>query len=147
VRSRESTSRRVTQRRTRTPQSEKSAARNRCSSSRVRRVSFNKPISGGLSSRWRQFKVKISRQPRRRLTPRSSGAPTAGHQGPVGGTLYIFANRALASCRRRPLSSNVRPHKPTSVVTRSDRNTSRGTSITTKETCLASPRRDLRQRS
>ena len=43
-----------------------------------------------------------------RLTPRSSGAPTAGHQGPAGGTRYIFANRALASCRCRPLSSNVR---------------------------------------
>ena len=42
------------------------------------------------------------------LTPRSSGAPTAGHQGPVGGTRYICANRALASYRRRPLNSNVR---------------------------------------
>jgi hypothetical protein len=31
--------------------------------------------------------------------------------GPVGGTLYIFANRARASHRWRPLSSNVRPHK------------------------------------
>ena len=45
------------------------------------------------------------------LTPRSSGAPTAGHQGPAGGTRYIFAVRALASCRRRPLSSNVRHHE------------------------------------
>ena len=45
------------------------------------------------------------------LTPRSSGAPTAGHQGPAGGTLYIFASPGLASCRCRPLSSNVRPHK------------------------------------
>ena len=44
------------------------------------------------------------------LTPRSSGAPTAGHQRPVGGTRYIFTARALASCRRRPLSSNVRRH-------------------------------------
>ncbi len=42
------------------------------------------------------------------LTPRSSGAPTAGHQGPAWGTRYIFPVRALASCRWRPLSSNVR---------------------------------------
>ena len=42
------------------------------------------------------------------LTPRSSGAPTAGHQGPVRGTVYIFTGPGLASCRRRPLSSNVR---------------------------------------
>jgi hypothetical protein len=42
------------------------------------------------------------------LTPRSSGAPTAGHQARSGGTRYIFASPGLASCRRRPLSSNVR---------------------------------------
>ena len=42
------------------------------------------------------------------LTPRSSGAPTACHQGPPA-VQYIFCRRALASCRRRPLSSNVRP--------------------------------------
>ena len=47
---------------------------------------------------------------RRGLTPRSSGAPTAGHQRPAGGTRYIFTARAPASCRRRPLSSNVRHH-------------------------------------
>ena len=44
----------------------------------------------------------------RRLTPRSSGAPTAGHQAPGRGTVYIFTALGLASCRRRPLSSNVR---------------------------------------
>ena len=44
------------------------------------------------------------------LTPRSSGAPTAGHQGPVRGTVYIFSARALASCRRHSLTSNVRRH-------------------------------------
>ena len=44
------------------------------------------------------------------LTPRSSGAPTAGRQARSGGTRYIFASPGLASCRRRPLSSNVRPH-------------------------------------
>jgi len=45
------------------------------------------------------------------LTLRSSGAPTAGHQARAGGTLYIFTGPGLASCRRRPLSSNVRLHK------------------------------------
>ena len=45
------------------------------------------------------------------LTPRSSGAPTAGHQARSGGTRYIFASPGLASCRRRPLSSNVRHQK------------------------------------
>ena len=45
------------------------------------------------------------------LTLRSSGAPTAGHQRPAGGTLYIFAIRALAPCRCRPLNSNVRPRE------------------------------------
>ena len=47
------------------------------------------------------------------LTPRSSGAPTAGHQARAGGTLYIFASPGLASCRCRPLSSNVRHQKET----------------------------------
>ena len=42
------------------------------------------------------------------LTPRSRRGPTAGHQGPPGGTRYIFASRALASCRWSRLSSNVR---------------------------------------
>ena len=32
--------------------------------------------------------------------------------GPPAGTVYIFCQRALASCRRRPLSSNVRQRKP-----------------------------------
>ena len=45
---------------------------------------------------------------RRCLTPRSSGAPTAGHQARSGGTRYIFASPGLASCGWRPLSSNVR---------------------------------------
>jgi len=43
------------------------------------------------------------------LTPRSTGRATAGHLGPVGGTRYIFANRAKASCLRTPVTSNVRP--------------------------------------
>ena len=50
------------------------------------------------------------------LTPRSSGAPTAGHQAQSGGTRYIFASPGLASCRRRPLSSNVRQHSMTALV-------------------------------
>ena len=40
--------------------------------------------------------------------PRSSGAPTAGHHARAGGTRYIFTGPGLASCRRRPLSSNVK---------------------------------------
>jgi len=31
--------------------------------------------------------------------------------GPAGGTRYIFTGPGLASCRRRPLSSNVRPRE------------------------------------
>jgi hypothetical protein len=49
----------------------------------------------------------------RHLTPRSSGAPTAVHQARAGGTLYIFTGPGLVACRRLPLSSNVRPRKPT----------------------------------
>jgi hypothetical protein len=49
---------------------------------------------------------------KRGITPRSTGAPTAGRQRPVGGTRYIFTARALASCRRRPVTSNVRPRIP-----------------------------------
>ena len=58
----------------------------------------------------------------RRLTLRSSGAPTAGHQARAGGTPYIFTGPGLASCRRRPLSSNVRPRKnqPRRIATRLD---------------------------
>jgi [ribosomal protein S5]-alanine N-acetyltransferase len=46
------------------------------------------------------------------ITPRSTGAPTAGHQRPGGGTRYIFTARALASRRRRPVTSNVRRRSP-----------------------------------
>ena len=48
-----------------------------------------------------------------RLTPRSTGAPTAAHQRPAGGTQYIFTARALAFHRCRPVTSNVRPHTNT----------------------------------
>jgi hypothetical protein len=45
------------------------------------------------------------------LTPRSSGAPTAGHAGHQAlGLRPILRLLPSASCRRRPLSSNVRPH-------------------------------------
>jgi catechol 2,3-dioxygenase-like lactoylglutathione lyase family enzyme len=54
---------------------------------------------------------------KRRLTPRSSGAPTAGHQARVGGTVYIFTAPGLAPCRRRPLSSNVRPQNQLLSIT------------------------------
>ena len=52
------------------------------------------------------------------LTPRSSGATTACHQAPATGTVYIFCGRGLASCRRRPLSSNVRQRRTTCSVRR-----------------------------
>ena len=45
------------------------------------------------------FLVFTAKRIRTEPTQRSSGAPTGCHQGPVGGTRYIFANRALASCR------------------------------------------------
>ena len=51
------------------------------------------------------------------LTPHSSGAPTAGHQARSGGTRYIFASPGLASCRCRPLNSNVRPRMSAMVAT------------------------------
>jgi hypothetical protein len=47
------------------------------------------------------------------LTPRSSGAPAAGHQARAGGTRYIFTSPGPASCRWLPLSSNVRHHTRT----------------------------------
>ena len=54
----------------------------------------------------------ICQQPcKRGLTTRSSGAPTAGHQARSGGSRYILASPGLASCRWRPLSSNVRPRR------------------------------------
>ena len=73
-----------------------------------------RPASHGILRT--QSKVTVTGLAQCCLTPRSSGAPTAGHQGPVGGTRHIFATRALASCRRRPLSSNVRQHKGHSAV-------------------------------
>jgi hypothetical protein len=44
------------------------------------------------------------------LTPRSSGAPTAGRQARSAGTPSIFCGPGPASHRRCPLTSNVRPH-------------------------------------
>jgi hypothetical protein len=46
-----------------------------------------------------------------RITCRSSGAPTAGHRAPAGGTRYIFPGRRAVACRRRPLSSTLGPNK------------------------------------
>ena len=59
----------------------------------------------------KQGSVRLCRGKNCRLTLRSSGAPTAGHQARSGGTRYIFASPGLASYRRRPLNSNVRPHQ------------------------------------
>ena len=44
------------------------------------------------------------------LTPRSSRAPTAGHQARATGTVYIFRGPGLASHRWCRLTSNVRHH-------------------------------------
>ena len=57
------------------------------------------------------------------LTPRSSGAPTAGHASHQAlGLRPILRLLSGASCRCRPLSSNVRPHRPMRrIFTRRDR--------------------------
>jgi hypothetical protein len=68
-------------------------------------------VQSGLSTKRAQRIHGASAQWQCGLTPRSSGAPTAGHQARSGGTRYIFASPGLASCRWRPLSSNVRQHK------------------------------------
>ena len=60
--------------------------------------------------------IALGTQSHRCLTPRSTGAPTAGHQAQAGGTRYIFTGPGLASCRRRPVTSNVRPGKTRSVA-------------------------------
>ena len=51
------------------------------------------------------------------LTPRSSAAPTDGHQARSGGTRCVVANRALAPCRRHPIYSSVgNEHLGSSVI-------------------------------
>ena len=50
----------------------------------------------------------------KRMISREYVLSTAGHQARSGGTRYIFASQGLASCRRRPLSSNVRRRNPPS---------------------------------
>ena len=80
-----------------------------------------RPRTSHSGTLWLGFAVKrenrgkavvhaLHQSPQRCLTPRSSGAPTAGHQARPQGTVYIFLWPGLASCRHRPLSSNVRPH-------------------------------------
>ena len=49
------------------------------------------------------------------LTLRSSGAPTAGHQARAA-PWFMLHRTGLASCRRRPLSSNVRPRNQSASV-------------------------------
>jgi hypothetical protein len=44
-------------------------------------------------------------RPRRSLTGRSTGAPTAGHQARAAGTRYIVCGPGLASSRCRPVNS------------------------------------------
>ena len=69
-----------------------------------------RPATASSAERQATVAREPETQPRRGLTRRPTGRITAGQLGPVGGTRYIFTVRALASCRRRPLSSNVRPH-------------------------------------
>ena len=78
------------------------------------------------SQRSRRHAARLSATAQCCLTPRSSGAPTAGHQRPAGGTRYIFTVRALASCRCRPLSSNVRHQKTRPLRSVPERGTIRG---------------------
>lgn len=51
---------------------------------------------------------------KRRLTPRSPGAPAAAHQARACGTRDIFASRGLVSRRCRPVTSNV--DRPLSAI-------------------------------
>ena len=60
--------------------------------------------------------IALGAQSHRCLTPRSTGAPTAVHQARAGGTRYIFTGPGLASCRRCPVTSNVRHRKISLVV-------------------------------
>ncbi len=53
-----------------------------------------------------------------RITCRSTGAPTAGHQAPAGGTRYIVPGRGLVACRRRPVSSTLCVALPAASVKR-----------------------------
>ena len=57
----------------------------------------------------------------RGLTIRPRGAPTACHQAPATGTLYIVCRRGLASHRRRPLTSNVRPQMAAATPSRANK--------------------------
>jgi len=64
------------------------------------------------------------------LTPRSSGAPTACHAGHQAlGLRPILLLLSSAPCRRRPLSSNVRPQNPAPTAYR--RNTRTGPATVT----------------
>ena len=77
-----------------------------------------RPIQGNLAQPL-LINKSINWQARRGpgLTLRSTGAPTAGHQARAGGTRYIFTGPGLASCRCRPVTSNVRRHNPTPLPT------------------------------
>jgi hypothetical protein len=81
------------------------------------------PGAFGVQS-WRLKRWRLmSRTVQWGLTPRSRRAPTAGHQAPATGTLYIFCARGLASHRRCRLTSNVRPHTGADCGTPSAQNT------------------------
>ena len=58
---------------------------------------------------WQVCRLGSLNNTQRCLTLQSTGPTTAGQLGPVGGTRYIFANRAKPPCRSGPVTSNVRP--------------------------------------
>jgi hypothetical protein len=79
--------------------------------------SMPKPLVGSNAApevQYRSAGRHRSARPHCCLTPRSSRAPTAGHQAPATGTVYIFCGRGLASHRRCRLTSNVRQQEPQS---------------------------------
>jgi len=88
-----------------------------------RRARKGSPARGGRHRGWASRKVPASNPTTLPtvggccLTPWSTGRATASHLGPVGGTLYIFANRAKAPCLRPPVTSNVRRHRKPSPPT------------------------------
>ena len=72
-----------------------------------------RPATASSAERQATVAREPETQPRRGLTRRPTGRITAGQLGPVGGTRYIFANRAKPPRRAAPVNSNIRPQKLT----------------------------------
>ena len=71
---------------------------------------------------WQVCRLGSLNNTQRCLTLQSTGPTTAGQLGPVGGTRYIFANRAKPSCRSGPVTSNVGQQKARSASSHSPMN-------------------------